>query len=189
MNSTLFTFSDLTFPSAPASTLKPSHTAFDTFVSTLKKRTSHRTPLLDAVLIVMEDAAAGLKADMHILPSSLVAQYRDRVKSALDTLVNVLKKVLELVGPGRGDGKFSIEAEMFVGRVALYLAKSSTFLRDVVAETEVDISWFERNLGFLGDPDVRSCRCGCASAGSRGLHYSMAATVSRRRDQWIGSAL
>jgi hypothetical protein len=42
----------------------------------------------------------------------------------------------------RGDGKSGVEAEMFVGRVAIYLAKQSNFLEDLIGEANVQLSEF-----------------------------------------------
>ena len=133
--------SELKFPAAPSTSLSTAHnhtSALNTFVSTLKKRSTHRTPLLDSTLDVIEEAAASLKADMQGLPKGLIDNYREQVSLALDKLVQVLEKVLESMGSGRGDGKRGIEAELFVGRVALYLGRSSSFLGDIVWEAEVD---------------------------------------------------
>ncbi|WWD16437.1 hypothetical protein CI109_100863 [Kwoniella shandongensis] len=135
-----FLFSDITFPSAPAMSFSAAshNSAFTSFLSTLKKRTSYRTPLLDQVLSSLESAAAAIKADMEGLPSALHDGYVSKVKTALDDLVKALEKVLESMGSVRGDGKGGVEAEMFVGRVALYLAKSSSFLVDLTGAEEVD---------------------------------------------------
>lgn len=85
----------------------------------------------------MEVAGASLKADTQGLPKGLISDYRERVAPALEKLINVLRRVLESMGSGRGDGKHGIEAELFVGRVALYLGKASTFVADIVGDADV----------------------------------------------------
>ncbi|KAL7424679.1 hypothetical protein Q5752_000363 [Cryptotrichosporon argae] len=131
-------FSDMAFPTAPLHVTAHT-TTFTSFVSALKKRGVRRSPLLDSVLLAFEDAATDLKADMRGLPSGLWVDYRAKAQGMLDDLVNVLARLLESVGAARGDGKDGVEAELFVGRVALYLAKSSPFLVDVVGEAVVDL--------------------------------------------------
>jgi hypothetical protein len=54
-------------------------------------------------------------------------------------MVTALQRVADSMGPSRGDGKVGIEAEMFVGRVSIYVASQSTFLADLVDETDVSL--------------------------------------------------
>jgi hypothetical protein len=131
-----FMFSDISFPSAAG--LTGSSTTFNTFLSTLQKRSSFRTPLLDSVLAVLETAATDIKADLAGLPPSLYDDYRGKLGSALDALVKVLGDVLAEAG-GHRDATGSVEAELFIGRVALCLAHTSAFLPDLVGITGVDL--------------------------------------------------
>ena len=117
--------------------LSTSQTALTSFYLLLKKRSAYRTPLLDTVLVALEEAAADLKADMRGLPDELYGDYRERAGDALTRAVKVLERLLESMGPERGDGVHGIEAELLVGRVALYLAKASTFLEDIGGEAKV----------------------------------------------------
>jgi hypothetical protein len=114
--------------------------SFSAFLSGVKRRASYRTPKLDTVLSVLEHAAADLKADMAGLPSAMYADYQTRAEEMLCRLIAVTEKVLGSMGPARGDGKLGVEAEIFVGRVALFLAKSSDFLQDVAGEAGVETS-------------------------------------------------
>lgn len=68
--------------------------------------------------------------------------YGRKVEGALQDLVKALQRVVESMGPNRGDGKAGVEAEMFVGRVAIYLAKQSNFLEDLIGEANVQLSEF-----------------------------------------------
>ncbi|KAK4690039.1 conserved oligomeric Golgi complex subunit 1, partial [Tremellales sp. Uapishka_1] len=132
-----FLFSDIHFPSVSTST---SHaTAFSSFITSLQKRSSYRTPLLDSVLLLLEDSAKELKGDMKSLPKSLVDDYKSKVEDMLTGLVKVLERILGSMGAKRGDEKQGVEAELFVGRVALYLTRSSKFLDDVVGGSGVDL--------------------------------------------------
>ena len=90
---------------------------------------------------------------MQDLPRGLYDDYRERANGALRSLVKVLEKVLASMGPERGDGRDGVEAELFVGRVALYLAKSSSFLRNISGETEIDtgVSLICLELGADGE--------------------------------------
>jgi len=139
-----FMFKDISFPSAAG--LTSSSSTFNTFLSTLKKRSSFRTPLLDSVLSVLEAAALDIKGDLAGLPPSLYDDYRVKLGSALDALVKVLGDVLAEAG-GHRDATGSVEAELFIGRVALYLAHTSAFLEDLVGGTGVDLSKFENGCG------------------------------------------
>ncbi|KAK8861647.1 hypothetical protein IAR55_002470 [Kwoniella newhampshirensis] len=141
-------FSDIAFPSGPAISLSASshNTAFTSFISSLKKRTSLRTPLLDQVISSLESSAAAIKADMQGLPSSLYEAYTGKVKDALQELLKALERVLESMGPTKGDGKGGIEAEIIVGRLALYLAQNSSFLGDLTGGLSVNIDGVEEAL-------------------------------------------
>ncbi|WVW80227.1 hypothetical protein I302_102205 [Kwoniella bestiolae CBS 10118] len=143
-----FLFSDIPFPSGPSAAFSASshNTAFTTFRSTLRKRSSYRTPLLDTVLSGLEESAKSIKEDMLDLPSSLYDDYSIQIKDALDGLIKVLEKVLESMGSTRGDGKDGIEAELSVGRVALYLSKESGFLGDVAGYGKIDRDEIEKAL-------------------------------------------
>ena len=114
----------------------------------MKKRTVYRTPLLDSVLVALESAALDIKSDIGELPGKLLKEYRNQLSGALDALIRALEKVLESMGPGREDGRSGVDAEIFVGRVALYLGKSSSLLGDLVGETRAQ-------LGELGFPKNR----------------------------------
>lgn len=135
-----FIFSDITFPPAPVSSIgaATNSTAFTTFLSTVHKRASFRTPLLDSVLTVLESAASDLKADLAGLPETFYGEYRTKVTTALDAFVNSLGDVLAAVG-GHRDATGSVEAELFVGRVALYVVHTSPFLADLTGDTGVDL--------------------------------------------------
>lgn len=131
-----FMFSDIHFPAVSAGT---GSTGTEHFLSSLKKRALFRTPLLDGIMALLEDAAQNIKLDLAGLPSSLYADYREKLKSALHALVKVLDDVLADAG-GHRDATGSVEAELFVGRIALYLVHASPFLSDLVGGTEVDLS-------------------------------------------------
>ncbi|GMK59894.1 hypothetical protein CspeluHIS016_0901110 [Cutaneotrichosporon spelunceum] len=104
-----YTFADVTFPSASA-LAGSSGAGFAAFLGNLKKRVAHRTPLLDSVLSGLESAAADIAADLTGLPQNLGDDYRSKL-----------------------GGTGSIEAELFIGRVALFLAHASPFLSDLGA--------------------------------------------------------
>lgn len=133
-----FMFSDIHFPAVSAGT---GGTGTEHFLSSLKKRALFRTPLLDGIMGLLEDAAQDIKLDLAGLPSSLYGDYREKLKSALHALVKVLDDVLADAG-GHRDATGSVEAELFVGRIALYLVHASPFLPDLVGGTEVDLSEF-----------------------------------------------
>jgi hypothetical protein len=184
-------FSEINFPSSPTTTLNSSHNhsaALNTFIIALKKRSSYRTPLLDSVLTSLEDFATSLKADMPGLPKRLIDDFRERVGTSLEMLVQVLGKVLESMGPGRGGGKHGIEAELFVGRVALYLAKSSSFLRDVAGDAEVNTGKCSRNQAeYLFMTASLPNRGAIASTCS--IYSTMATTRHPRSHKPAGTAL
>jgi hypothetical protein len=134
-------FSELSFPQPPTSAFTATPALFNDFLSTLKKRTSQRTPLLDSVLTSLEDEARQLKEDMQVpgLPQRLHEEYGSGVIQTLEELTGALERVLVEVGAVKGDGQEGIEGEKFVGRVAVYLAKGENFLRDIVGTSDVDI--------------------------------------------------
>lgn len=133
-------FSTITFPSVPSATLAtPNPISFPTFMSGLQKRSVYRTPLLDQVLLVVEDLARDLKADISDLPDDLISTYGDLVTAGLGRLSDVLAAMLAKSVEGKPDSgdvaDQRIYAELFVGRVALFLARQSTFLQDITAES------------------------------------------------------
>lgn len=130
-------FSDVAFPSASA-LAGSSGTGFATFLDTLKKRATHRTPLLNSVLDALESAASDISKDLGGLPRTLYGDYAGKLTSALNALVQALGDVLAEAG-GHRDKTGSVEAELFVGRVALYLSQSSGFLADLSGATGVDL--------------------------------------------------
>jgi hypothetical protein len=127
----------------PTHALTASSTSFNTFLLTTQKRAALRTPLLDAVLVELENSAKDLQADMQGLPHTLYESYGVQAEKALTSLVKRLERVLDSTGPQRGDGKGdSVDAEMFVGRVALYLARQSEFLNYLSGESNVELGQY-----------------------------------------------
>jgi hypothetical protein len=110
--------------------------SLESFYAGLKKRSSGRTPLLDSTLSVLESAAQALKTDMSILPSSLAEEYGKSLTSALDKLVTVLRNMLEKLQ--KAEGVKDVEASLFLGRIAVYLGRQSSFLSDLVGEAKLD---------------------------------------------------
>lgn len=125
-------FSDIAFPTA-AGLAAGTGATFNNFLGTLKKRAAYRTPQIETVLGVLERAATDIKADLVGLPEALYDDYRVKLGSALEALVHVLRDVLAEAG-GHRDAKGSVEAELFVGRIALYLANASDFLGDLAVK-------------------------------------------------------
>lgn len=123
-----YMFADIAFPTV--SSVAGGGATFNTFLDTLKKRAAYRTPSIENVLSNLERSASDIKSDLLGLPDDLYEDYRSKLGGALDALVNALRDVLADVG-GHRDAKGSIEAELFVGRLALYLANSSNFLVDL----------------------------------------------------------
>ncbi|WWC68540.1 uncharacterized protein I206_102469 [Kwoniella pini CBS 10737] len=145
-----YLFSDLAFPMGPSTS-----TAFNNFRSILGKKSSYRTPLLDNVLSTFEEIAISIKDDMSDLPSSLYSEYSSQIKVTLNSLIKVLEKVLDSLGPTRGDGKNGIEAEIFIGRIALYLCtEQSGFLRDIAGYGSIDQDDIEKSLLVLHSKSV-----------------------------------
>lgn len=133
---------------------------FATFRAAIQKRVARRTPVLDETLSFLEASAKSIKQDNllysspsasscsagKVLSEELYRAYGEKVKGILDELVEKLDAVLgnveEIVsaaaaeGGGEDQGKGrekekEVEGEVYVGRVALYLAKKSTFLQDL----------------------------------------------------------
>lgn len=136
-------FADIAFPSAAG--IAGSGAGFNSFLASLMRRSSYRTPILDEVLSGLESSASDIKADLTDLPSTLYDDYRGKLSVALAALVGVLRDTLSSVG-GHRDAKGSVEAELFVGRVALYLAHTSSFLTDLVGTTGVDVDKTKASL-------------------------------------------
>ncbi|WWC60390.1 uncharacterized protein I303_102962 [Kwoniella dejecticola CBS 10117] len=137
-----YLFSDLAFPSGPSTS-----TAFNNYRWTLKKKSSYRTPLLDNVLTTFEEYAIFMKEDMSDLPTTLYSDYSEQIQATLGNLIKVFEKVLDSLGPNRGDGKIGIGAEIFVGRIALYLCGSqSRFLKDIAGFGTIDQDGIGKSL-------------------------------------------
>lgn len=137
-----FMFSELPIPQPPASAFTASPHLFDNFLKTLTKRVARRTPLLDGVLSELEEQARELKLDMQVggLPSRLHVEYGKGVEGTLGKVVSVLEGLL---GESGNEG---VEGEMFVGRVAIYMARQSSFLVDVTGQAEVDVGQLDGML-------------------------------------------
>jgi hypothetical protein len=88
----------------------------------------------------VETMARNIRQDMQGLPKSLYEVYGRKVEGALQDLVKALQRVVESMGPTRGDGKSGVEAEMFVGRVAIYLAKQAISAHSRF-QTQNSLSW------------------------------------------------
>ncbi|WVF65857.1 hypothetical protein IAT40_000594 [Kwoniella sp. CBS 6097] len=144
-NTDSFLFADLVFPSAPAPSFSTTAhgTAFNTFRSTLKKRINYRTPSLDTALVVLETFAKTLKSDMHQLPESLCKVYEGKVKITLKEIVRVFEEILDGIQLEKRDG---IEAELLIGRAALYLGRSSSFLEDIIGRADNQSDGIEASL-------------------------------------------
>jgi hypothetical protein len=126
-----FAFSDLAYPTIPTSALAGASTSLQPFLASLRQRSSGRTPLLDGVLGSLESAAAALRRDSEGLVGDLRGQYQSGVGDALRRLVKVLQDALNSIGQER-----PVECSLFVGRVALYLATTSTILGDLASGAE-----------------------------------------------------
>lgn len=130
---------------------------FVTFRATIQKRIARRTSVLDEALSSLEASAKSIQHDNvahpspasspsagKSLPEELYKAYGEKVKGTLDELVKKLDKMLgsveEMISAaaaedGEGNqGKLrekEVEGEVYVGRVALHLAKRSMFLQDL----------------------------------------------------------
>jgi hypothetical protein len=128
-----FAFSDLAYPIVPTIALAAGGVPsinLAPFMASLKQRSSGRTPLLGAVLTSLEAASGALKEDVRGLTGSLLAEYQSGVKGALEKLRGILEESLADIPSGAG----SVQCSLFVGRVALYIAKSSSLLGDLAGE-------------------------------------------------------
>lgn len=130
----VFAFSELNYPTIPTASLASGgllhSTSLDPFMASLKQRSSGRTPMLDDTLTALESAASALRGDVHDLSSGLASEYSISVRDALGRLVTVLDEALEAM-PTEGQ---VVESSLHVGRVAMYIACSSTILRDLGGE-------------------------------------------------------
>jgi hypothetical protein len=127
-----FAFSDLAYPTIPTSALSTSgqSTSLQPFLASLRQRSSGRTPLLENVLSSLESASAALKMDSEGLSGDLRTKYQAGVDHALQRLVKVLQDALSsALGYER-----VVECSLFVGRVALYIATSSSIVDDLAGE-------------------------------------------------------
>ncbi|WVO18684.1 hypothetical protein L204_106404 [Cryptococcus depauperatus] len=134
-------FKDLTLPFENAGA-GHSTAAFAAFISSLKKRTALRTPLLNSVLQTLETQAAHVKSDMSGLPVSLCDSYTIRVQSFLERMIALLEGILEDVAVSEE----RVAKELFVGRIALYLAKKSSFLDEIARRNSIDRDGIETSL-------------------------------------------
>lgn len=125
-----FAFSELNYPSVPATALASGSTqsiSLGPFMASLKQRSSGRTPLLNDTLTALEDAASTLRIDVADLSSNLAKEYQTSVGSSLDRLVEVLETSL-------AKNADAVEASLHVGRVALFIAHSSSVLPSLVED-------------------------------------------------------
>jgi hypothetical protein len=129
-----FAFSDLAYPTVPTSALAGGSTSLIPFLASLKQRSSGRTPLLDGVLASLETAAAALRKDVEGLAGDLRAQYQSGVGEALRRLVQVLQDAL-----GGVKQEKAVACSLFIGRIALFIATTSSILGDLAGVDE-DIS-------------------------------------------------
>ncbi|OWZ69331.1 hypothetical protein AYX14_05282 [Cryptococcus neoformans] len=142
---------------------------FAGFRATIQKRIARRTPVLDETLSALEASAKSIQRDNVVhpspsssssagkgLPENLYKAYGKKVKGTLDELVKRLDKVLDSVeeiisaaasedgeGKRRKEKEKEVEGEVYVGRVALYLAKKSTFLQDLSGMDLQDITSYK----------------------------------------------
>jgi hypothetical protein len=126
-----FAFSDLAYPVIPTTALSGATTSLGPFLASLKQRSSGRTPLLDGVLSSLEAASAALRKDAEGLVGELKGQYQSGAGDALGRLVKVLQDALGSVPQER-----VVESSLFVGRVALYLATTSSVLGDLAGNVD-----------------------------------------------------
>ncbi|OCF31631.1 hypothetical protein I317_06120 [Kwoniella heveanensis CBS 569] len=156
-NADSFLFSDLVFPSAPAPSFSTTSqgTAFNTFRATVKNRINYRTPSLDNTLEILEDFAKTLRSDMYQLPDNLCKVYKGKAQTTLKEIVRVLEVILDEVGSGKSD---AIEAELVVGRIALYLGKSSSFLGDIMSQDDRELEGIQDSLVSVHAKSTRRWR-------------------------------
>lgn len=127
----------------------------------VKKRNVYRTPLLDRVLSVLEDQARALQSDVRGLPEGLVGVYTELVADALERIVAVLRASLDGLREMEDGGEKRVYAELLVGRVALFLARQSTFLEDLsgrpkTSSGELRCAGLLLNQADLPDPILTS---------------------------------
>lgn len=98
-----FLFSpSLPFPSSSSSI--PPSSSLPTFRTALRRRVAVRTPLLDSVLRELEALSSQLQADVDVLrgaegsevEAKLLADYRPRAEKALEEMVTLLERELEV---------------------------------------------------------------------------------------------
>jgi hypothetical protein len=94
-----------------------------------------RTPLLDSILTLMETAALDIKTDLEGLPVSLYESYAEDASAHLTGLVMMMRRILD---EARSDKSADYEAELLVGRTALFISRSSSFLQDLAAASVID---------------------------------------------------
>ena len=126
-----FAFSDLAYPTIPTNALAGASTSLQPFLASLKQRSSGRTPLLAGVLSSLESASASLRDDAESLAGDLRAGYLSGVGDALRRLVQVLQEASLAITQER-----AVECSLFVGRVALYLATTSSVLGDLAVGSD-----------------------------------------------------
>lgn len=122
-----FAFSDLSYPAIPTAALASGSlqtTSLAPFLSSLQQRSSGRTPLLHDTLSALEGGASKLQKDVSDLSAGRAEAYQADARAALDRLVQVLEQALE--------GLESVEASLHVGRIAMYLASTSSLLSSLM---------------------------------------------------------
>ncbi|ORX35220.1 hypothetical protein BD324DRAFT_82122 [Kockovaella imperatae] len=127
-----FTFVDLPFPAATSMALSSAN-SLNGFLSAVRKRKLGRTPLLDSVVSSLESAAKTLHDDSQGLPDAIFSSYAEQVQQTQRKLVGTLSAALESSSDSEAIAK--VDAELLIGRVALFLAKSSSFLPDLYMNT------------------------------------------------------
>lgn len=132
MNPEKHLFSEISFPSTTTTLNTPAVTV-PSFIAALKKRSAHRTPILDGILSALEAAVAAIKADRQGLPGQVCEAYTDMVGTTLQDLVDKLRKQLDAAAKIEGERK--MYGELLVGRVALFIATTSSMFSDL---TELD---------------------------------------------------
>lgn len=130
-----FAFGDLPFPSPPTNALTASATPLNNFLAAVQKRMAFRTPLLDSILTFMETAALDIKTDLEGLPVSLYESYAEDASAHLTGLVMMMRRILD---EAQSDKSADYEAELLVGRTALFISRSSSFLQDLAAASVID---------------------------------------------------
>ena len=134
-----------------STTLAGSTASLDSFLVAVRKRRSGRTPLLDSILTSLEDQAKTLREDLTDLPAPLRAEYGRRVETTIRELATHLRAQLDEAQNRPEESWQKISAELLVGRMALYLAKSSGCLRDLAGESSIDAG---EQLTAQADPSL-----------------------------------